>query len=118
MNIPEAIMAFSQSEKIKSGIIWASQALEMSGGLQGPEKTGAEKIIRLKMDTMVQEILLAGKLTGNRDWKDIESLIDQAVVMINSGVGPDSVGHLTRALSMVTSIGHRSMSLLKEKGLL
>jgi len=38
MNTREAIMAFSQSEKVKSGIIWVSQALELLRGLPTPEK--------------------------------------------------------------------------------
>ena len=118
MNEREAIMAFSQSEKVKSGIIWASQALELLGGLPVPEKTGAEKAIKMKIDMIIQEIRLARNMTGNPDWDDIESIIEQAMVMIRSGVAPDSVVHLTQALSRVTSIGHRSMSFLKEKGLL
>ena len=118
MNESEAIMAFSQSEKVKSGIIWASQALQLLGGLPIPEKTGAEKIIRMKIDMIVQEIQLAKNVTGDRAWDDIAAIIEQAIVMMNSGVAPDSVVHLTQALSRVTSIGHRSMSFLKEKGLL
>ena len=108
-------MAFSQSEKVKSGIIWASQALELLGGLPVPEKTGAEKVIRMKIDMIIQEIRLARNVTGDIAWDDIEATIDQAMVMINSGVAPESVVHLTQALSKVTSIGHRSMSFLKEK---
>ena len=38
--------------------------------------------------------------------------------MIDSGVAPEAVIHLTQALSQVTSIGHRSMTVLKEEGLL
>jgi len=111
-------MAFSQSEKVKSGIIWTSQALELLGSIPVPERSGAEKLIRLKIDMMIQEIRLAGNVTGDPAWEDIESILDQALVMIHSGVAPDSVVHLTQALSRVTSIGHRSMSFLKEKGLL
>jgi len=118
MNEQEAIMAFSQSEKVKSGIIWASQALELLGGLPVPEKAGAEKVIRMKIDMIIQEIRLARNVTGDIAWDDIEATIDQAMVMIHSGVAPESVVHLTQALSKVTSIGHRSMSFLKEKGLL
>ncbi len=118
MNEREAIMAFSQSEKVKSGIIWASQALELLGGLPIPEKPGAEKTIRMKINMIVQEIQLARNVTGDAAWDDIEAIIEQAMVMIHSGVAPESVVHLTQALSRVTSIGHRSMSFLKEKGLL
>jgi len=118
MNTQEAIMAFSQSEKVKSGIIWASQALELLRGLPTPERPGAEKTIKLKIDMIVQEIRLAKNVTGNPAWDDIEAVLDQAMVMINSGVAPESVVHLTQALSRVTSIGQRSMSFLKEKGLI
>ena len=118
MNTQEAIMAFSQSEKVKSGIIWASHALELLRGLPTPEKPGAEKTIKLKIDMIVQEIRLAKNVTGDPAWDDIEAVLDQAMVMINSGVAPESVVHLTQALSRVTSIGHRSMSILKEKGLI
>jgi len=111
-------MAFSQSEKSKSGIIWASQALELLKGLPTPEKPGAEKTIKLKIDMIVQEIRLAKNVTGDPAWDDIEAVLDQAMVMINSGVAPESVVHLTQALSRVTSIGHRSMSTLKEKELI
>ncbi len=118
MNTQEAIMAFSQSEKVKSGIIWASQALELLRGLPTPERPGAEKTIKLKIDMIVQEMRLAKNVTGNPAWDDIEAVLDQAMVMINSGVAPESVVHLTQALSRVTSIGQRSMSFLKEKGLI
>jgi len=43
MEISKSIMAFSQSEKIKSGLIWISQALEMLQGLSSTEKGGGEK---------------------------------------------------------------------------
>jgi hypothetical protein len=118
MNESDAIMAFSQSEKVKSGIIWASQALELLNALGPPERAGAERMIQLNIDMMIQEIRLARRITGDSTWDDIEPILDQALVMIRSGVAPDAVGHLTQALSKTTSIGHRSMTFLKDKGLL
>lgn len=111
-------MAFSQSEKVKSGIICASQSLELLAGLPFPESEGAQKVIRMNIEMMRQEIQLARNLTRDESWDDIEKSIGRAVVMIDSGVAPESVVHLTQALSQVTSIGHRSMSALKEKSLL
>ncbi len=118
MDTQMAIMAFSQSEKIKSGIIWLSHALELLGSLTGPETNGGEKIIRALSNMVFQEILLAKSVADDERWKEAEKSIDQAIVMINSGVGPESVFHLTQALSKVTSIGEHSMSFLKEQGLL
>ena len=111
-------MAFSQSEKIKSGIIWVSHTLELLRGLPEQEKQGAEKMIKMMISMIFQEIRLAKSIARDDSWKDIERLVDQAIVMINSGVAPEAVVHLTQALSHVTGIGHRSMSFLKQEGLL
>jgi hypothetical protein len=110
----QAIMAFSQSEKIKSGLIWVSYSLEMLRGLPESEKQGGDKIIM----AIVHEIRLAGTLVKDGPWNEIERDIEQATVMINSRVGSEAVLQLTQALSQVTTIGHQAMSFLKEKGLL
>ncbi len=118
MDTKKAIMAFSQSEKIKSGIIWLSHTLELLGSLPAPETQGGEKIIKALTDMVFQEIQLAKSVAADEQWQDAEKSLDQAIVMINSGVGPESIIHLTQALSQVTSIGQRSMSFLQEQGLL
>jgi len=118
METSQAIMAFSQSEKVKTSLICASQSLQLLAGLPFPEKEGAQKVIRMNIEMMRQEIQLARKLSGDEAWDGIEKSIGKAVVMIDSGVAPESVLHMTQALSQVTSIGHRSMTALKEKGLL
>ncbi|MBK5100135.1 MAG: hypothetical protein JJE15_03985 [Desulfobacteraceae bacterium] len=118
MKAREAIITFSQSEKIKAGLIWISHALVL---LQGPhefERQGSEKTIKALIGMVVQEIQIARKMARDPAWDEVEKNIDQALVMINSNVGPESVSHLTKALSQVTGISHRSMSFLKDQGLL
>ena len=118
METSQAIMAFSQSEKVKSSLICASQALQLLAGLPFPENEGAQKVIRMNIEMMRQEIQLARNLSGDESWDEIEKFIGKAVVMIDSGVAVESVVHLTQALSQVTSIGHRSMTDLRDKELL
>ena len=118
METQKAIIAFSQREKIKSGLIWVSQAIQMLNGLQEPEKRGAEKTTKAIIEMIVHEIQLGKNVTGDVSWDEVLRYIDKALVMINSGVAAEAVVHLTQALSQVTSIGHRSMSFLKKKGLL
>ena len=118
MDPQKAIMAFSQSEKIKAGIIWLSHALELLGSLPATETPGGQKIITALIDMVFLEIQLAKNVAGDEQWEIAEKSIDQATVMINSGVGPEAIIHLTQALSQVTSVGQRSMSYLKEQGLL
>lgn len=118
MEVQEAIIAFSQSEKIKSGLIWVSQALQVLNSLQEPEKRGAETTAKAIIGMIVHEIQLGKNVTGDLTWDEVLRHIDKAMVMFNSGVASEAVVHLTQALSQVTSIGHRSMSFLQEKGFL
>jgi hypothetical protein len=48
----------------------------------------------------------------------VDKSIDTAIVMINSKVVHEAGYHLTQALTQITTIGQRSMSLLKDEGLL
>ena len=118
MEISKSIMAFSQSEKIKSGLIWISQALEMLQGLNSAERGGGEKMMSALLNMIGHEIQLAKAVAGGAEWDEIEPYIDKAVVMVNSGVGQEATVHLSMALSKVTNIGHQSMTFLKEKSLL
>ena len=118
METKKAIMAFSQSEKIKSGIIWLSSLLELTGSLPVSEKQGGEKIVRTCADMLFQEIRLVRNVADNARWEKAERCLAQAVIMMDSGVPAESVPHLTQALSQVTSVGQRTMSFLQEQNLL
>lgn len=118
MNTKEAILALSQSEKIKTGIVWVSQALELPRGLHPPETQGAERVIQALMGMIVHEVHLARKVSPGAAWDRLETPLEKAGVMIRSGVAAESVVHLTQALSQATSIGHEAMTLLKNEGLL
>lgn len=118
METHQAIIAFSQSEKLKAGLIWASQLGEIALQTAQPEKAGAENTIRSFLGMLASEIHLARKVTALPDWDAVEKNIDLAIVMINSGAVHEISYHLTQALSQVTSIAQRSMTLLKDRGLL
>ena len=117
MTVQEAIKSFSQSEKAKAGIIWLSQLIEMTLGLPENEKPGTEKLIKILLGMVVQEIRLAIKTSDDTAWKEAEKRVDLAFVMANSGVLHEATFHLTRALSQVTTIGHRSLTFLTDQGL-
>jgi hypothetical protein len=118
MNTTEAITAFSQSEKVKYALIALGQTIELSGGLSEEERRGAEKVIQTQAHMISQELHLARRLTGDAAWDDAEKHLQKAIVMIHSHLVSEAGYHLTRALSHVTGIGQRSMSLLREAGLL
>ena len=118
MEIDDAIITFSQSEKIKAGLIWASQAVEVYKTLPEVDKVGAEKIIAAIVNMIGSEILICRKSAPNELWTAVEKSIDTAMVMINSNIAHEAGYHLTQALTQTTTIGQRSMSFLKDKGLL
>jgi hypothetical protein len=118
MNIKSAIITFSQSEKIKAGLIWTSQALEANMGIPEPEKRGSERIISALLNMIAGEIHVVMKMAPHERWDAAMKYIDTAAVMVNSNVAHDATFHLSKALSQVTSIGHESMTLLAEKNLL
>ena len=118
METPKAILTFSQSEKIKAGLIWASQAVETYNALPETDKPGAEKIIAAIVGMIGSEILICRKSAPNELWLTVEKSIDTAMVMIHSNVVHEAGYHLTQALTQVTTIGQRSMSILKDQGLL
>ncbi len=118
MNTKTAILALAQSEKIKTGLIWMSQAVEQINGLPPHERKGAEKTIKIALRLVVSEIRIARRITQEAAWDDIEVHMDMAGVMIDSGVCHESAFHMTRALSQITTIGRRCMQFLQKKGLL
>ncbi len=121
METRKAIISFSQSEKIKSGLIWASQSLELLNSLPEKDKQAGEKIIKVIISMIADEVNLARRQSDSEEdasvWGEVGKHIQMAVVMINSHVAYEAVFHLTQALPRVTGIGHRSMSSLIEKGL-
>ncbi len=118
MHTREAIISFSQSEKIKAGIIWLSQALELLTGLPEKNRKNAEKVAHVFLSSMLRDVHLSARLSGDDTWREAEKNIDLALVMLDSGVARESSYHITRALGSVTAIGQRAMSYLKSQGLL
>jgi len=118
MKSSEAIMAFSQSEKIKAGLIMIAGSLELLKNLPEEEKRGASRIIYMDLSMLGHEVGLAKVVTGHEEWNEVERFLNKALVMFDSGIGEETLIHVARALSRVTNIGQQSMSYLKDSGFL
>lgn len=118
MHTREAILSFSQSEKIKAGIIWLSQALEVLSRMPEKNRKNAERVAHVFLTSLLRDVHLSARISGNEMWREAEKNIDLALVMLDSGVARESSYHITRALGSVTSIGQRAMTYLKDQGLL
>ncbi len=118
MDTRTAIIAYAQSEKIKSGLIWVSQLAEMAKGLNGEQRIASENMVRSMVAFVANEANLAQKVARDQDWGQVEAHIEKARVMIHSGVFEEVTWHLTQALSQTTGIGQKNMSYLMENKLL
>lgn len=118
MKTDQAIIAYSQSEKVKSGIIWISQCLDRLQGFGGDEKKGSEITIHLILNMIGHEINLAANMTNDKGWEEVKPHLERAMIMFDSGVGPEAGLHLSKALSKVTNISRRSMEYLRGEDLL
>lgn len=118
MDTREAILAFSQSEKVKAGIIWGTQAIEFLIRLPEKNRRSAERMAHVFIGMILNDVHLAGRVTSDPKWREVEKNVDLALVMLDSGVASEAGYHLTKALSCVTDVGQRSMSYLKKKRLL
>jgi hypothetical protein len=116
-DIKQAISAYTQSEKVKSGLIWITQVAEHVAQMDGPGRRQGMLLLKTLAHMVADEADLAGRITGKRSWHDIAKKINLALVMINSGVPEETGYHLARALTLVTRIGGQAASALKSRGL-
>jgi hypothetical protein len=117
IRIRQAISAYAQSEKVKSGLIWICHISDQVAAMDGPERRQGLRLLKTLAHMVADESDLAGRITGDRCWQEIGKKINMALVMINSGVPQETAFHLTQALTRVTRLGGQAASVLKENGL-
>lgn len=113
MPLATDILVYTQSEKVKAGLIWLSQGLLQFQG-QAPARPAAAEQLALSILEMVRdEVQLGWRLTGEEGWRQADGHLQRAAAMIHSGVAHDAPWHLTLALRQVTDIGqaaHRRLA--------
>lgn len=118
METRQAIISFSQSEKVKSGLIWCTQSAHILQNMPPAEQQGATQILASLIAMIDNEVQLARQASGDPVWLEVGKCLNNARVMIDSGVGHEIDFHLTQALSQVNRIGQKSMTFLVDKGLM
>ena len=118
MDSKQAILAFSQSEKIKSGLIWCSQCAQVAQNLRQGEQSGAVNVLQHLIGMIANEVQLARQVSGESIWMEVDKILNTARVMVDSGVAEEAVYRLTQAMSQVNRIGQSAMTELIDMGLL
>ena len=107
-------ITYGQADKIKSGLIWVSQTLQISAAMPPVEQKGAETIVQHILGMVADEIHMIARIGQGALWQEAAADVDKALVMMRSGVPGEAVHHLTHAVSAVTSIAGRAMAMLQE----
>ena len=118
MQTKHAIIAFSQSEKVKSGLIWCSNFAHIAQNLPPQEQRGAITLLGNLVAFLLNEVQLARQASGETIWLEVEKILNKARVLIESGVGQETTHHFTQALSQTNRIGQKAMTDLIDKGLI
>ncbi len=118
MTEKEAILGFMMGERMKAGLITASQLAMVIEELTGSEKEGANKVFSTFLMSLYRDIGLAHKVSPQEEWAMIRQQLDSGLVMVDSNVSHGSMDNFSRAISHAATISHRTMSFLQEKGLL
>jgi hypothetical protein len=118
MDTREAILAYSQSEKAKAGLLMASQLIEIYNGMPEHDRHAAERFLRPLIAMVANEVYLSKKMTSADMWAGVDKSLQKALVMMNSGVPTEASYHVVQAISAVTTIGQRAMQHLMNQKLL
>jgi len=117
MEPKQAIISFSQSEKVKSGLIWCSQSAHLAHNLPQQEQLGAVRLLQSLVAMVSNEAQLARQASGDEVWLEVEKCLNNARVMIDSGVSEEATYHFTQALSQVNRVGQKAMTALIDQGI-
>ena len=117
MESKQMIISFSQGEKVKSGLIWCSQCIQIAQNLSPAEQSGAASIIRGLVSMVAREVQLARHASKDPIWLEVEQALNTARVMIESGVTVEALYHFTQTLSQVNRISQKAMTYLVDNEL-
>jgi hypothetical protein len=118
MTEKEAILAFMMGERLKSGLIVATQLAMAIEGFLDHEKQGANRVFSVFLRSLYKDIGLAHKISPQAEWAEIRKELDSGLTMVESKVSHGAIENLSRAISQTTTVSSRAMAFLKEKGLL
>jgi hypothetical protein len=117
METKQAIISFSQGEKIKGGLIWCTQCVQMALNLPPSELAGAAKVIQGLVSMIANEVRLAQRASQDPVWSEVDKALRTAGVMVESGVIEEATYHFTQTLSQVNRISQKAMACMVDKGM-
>jgi len=119
MDTKTAIITYQYSERVKSGLIIATQLLEQLRRLKNDEElSGGKKILIWYLEGLIKELRIAMNVLGESGYRDIERKMMEAIGEIQLSQYQEAQRSFSESISMATTSCQSSMSFLIEKKLL
>lgn len=118
MDTRKSILVFMYSERIKSELIIASQALARMYSLKDDELKGAVKLMTAFLQALVGEIRIAQGTEKSINFLGAEKKVMEAIGKMRLSEFSAIDRCISDALSFITTSSQKSMEALEEKNLL
>jgi hypothetical protein len=113
-----AILGFTYSEKMKSGLIIGTRLLDQFKSLREEERPGGKKVLVWFLEGLFQEAHSAETILGIDLFIDLKRKVVDLIGSLENSRFEEAQGFFSDALSLVTTSCQRSMSSLVEKRLI
>ena len=105
-------------ERIKSELIIAARLVEYIAELRGDEQTGANRLFRWYLESLLGEINIAHNIVGRDDFERAGEKVTVAIDKAKEGLFEETIRYVSEAISAVASSGQWSLQILKDNGFL
>lgn len=105
-------------ERIKSELIIAARLVEYIAELRGDEQTGANRLFRWYLESLLGEINIAHNIVGRDDFERAGEKVTVAIDKAKEGLFEETIRSVSEAISAVASSGQWSLQILKDSGFL
>jgi hypothetical protein len=114
MNVKRLILEFQYSEKLKSQLIIGSNLLAHTEALRGGERTGAEKIVKTYLQSLLTEIRIARNTVKSVSYHGAEKNVTESIGRLEMNDLANSNLSISRALSYITTSCEAAMTNLQK----
>ena len=118
MDVKHLILEFQYSEKIKSQLIIGSNLLAHMEALKGEERAGAEKIVKIYLQSLLTEIRIARNTVKSVNYHGAEKNVTESLGRLEMNDLANSNLCVSKALSYITTSCQAAMTKLQKSNLL
>ena len=118
MDVKDAVISFQYAERIKSGLIIASELVDEVAAMDYEERKGARKLLIHFMNALLGEIRIAYNASKLNFFKEAGLIFEEVIENIRSEKYEEALRSISYAVSSATTGGEIAANILKENEML